>query len=103
MKGLDETIQEIVGQTIQGIDKRISQHKYALKRGDMSSAIFNHWLATRHAIDFDGTISLCHEENLSRRLVKESIHIALQTNPMTRNKSNWSLKLPVSKDLTGIT
>ncbi|KAL7671900.1 hypothetical protein ACOME3_006802 [Neoechinorhynchus agilis] len=66
-------------QTMQGIPKRVTQHKQACRRFDRLSAISNHQETMQHRIDFEGTEFIEKEPNLvGRRLVLEASHTSLR-------------------------
>ncbi|KAL7671870.1 hypothetical protein ACOME3_006772 [Neoechinorhynchus agilis] len=82
-----------IGQTMQGIRKRISQHKQACRTFDKSSAISNHQQTIQHRVDFEKARFITSEPDLRRRQILEAIHI--RGNPtMEGNKSNHTLVLP---------
>ncbi|KAL7672652.1 hypothetical protein ACOME3_007535 [Neoechinorhynchus agilis] len=85
---------------MQGIRKRISQHKQACRTFDKSSAISNHQQTIQHRVDFEKAAFLTREPNLRRRLILEAIHIR-GNSTMEGNKSNHTLVLPMLRSMTG--
>ncbi|KAL7671875.1 hypothetical protein ACOME3_006777 [Neoechinorhynchus agilis] len=89
-----------IRQTMQGIRKRISQHKQACRKFDKSSAISNHQQTIQHKADFEKARFITSEPDLRGRLILEAIHI--RGNPtMEGNRSNHTLVLPKLRSITG--
>ena len=63
-----------IGQTSKPLQKRISQHKYSIRTGQESSALFLHLRDYNHCIDFEnaGIITRC-SDTMGRNIIESSI------------------------------
>ena len=88
-----ECDQVYIGQTGQGLTKRIKQHSYCVRNGTTSSAVAEHFASLNHAIDFENTTILSIEGDTLSRIIQESYFIHKEPNLMLNNKSDFILKL----------
>ena len=62
-----------IGESRRKRDKRIFEHKTAIRKKDMNSDIVKHILNTQHTMDFTKTETLTKETVWKRRTIKESL------------------------------
>ncbi|KAL7673783.1 hypothetical protein ACOME3_000064 [Neoechinorhynchus agilis] len=86
-----------IGQTKQGLKKRVQQHKQACRKFDAVSAISNHQEKTQHSVGFEKAKFIHEEADLRRKLELEVIQINNNAT-MEGNKSNFTLALLVLMD-----
>ena len=69
-----------IGETGRTLNKRITEHKLAVKRGDTNNGIAVHAWEAQHHVDWEGAKVRDTEPNLWKRKVLEAIHIQAQEN-----------------------
>lgn len=63
-----------IGQTSKTLEKRITQHKYSIRTGQESNAIFLHLRDTTHTIDFDNTMEIIKcPDTIERNIIESGI------------------------------
>ena len=74
-----------IGQTIQYLEKRISDHKYHIRiKNKNHSALCDHVISTEHEVNWD-EVEILHRENKeAKRDVLEMIYIKTTTNTMNK-------------------
>ena len=78
-----------IGQTIQQLQKRISDHQYHIRIKDSKhSALCDHIINpdpnTQHVVDWDNVKILHTENNQQKRDIMEMIHIKTTSNAMNK-------------------
>ena len=61
-----------IGQSGKGLETRIKQHKYSVRMGQMSNALFLHVNDFNHRVDWDGSEVILYCDNIVKRNVIES-------------------------------
>lgn len=61
-----------IGQTGKNLEKRKSQHKYNIRTGNESSALFVHLSTENHRIDWDNSTTIFKARSESERLIVEA-------------------------------
>ena len=67
-----------IGETGRTLEKRLSEHRGAVKRNDTKNGITVHALKTQHKVDLDAATVKQVETNYTRRSTIEAIHIKKQ-------------------------
>ncbi|KAF7676601.1 hypothetical protein TCON_2684, partial [Astathelohania contejeani] len=75
-----------IGQTSKDLKFRISQHKYSVRSGQISNALFIHLSEKSHQIDWDGSSSITNCKSILDRNIIESALIQI-TKPSNLNIS----------------
>lgn len=84
-----------VGQTKRQLQLRINEHKNDYKKEPgKHSVITSHMLTQNHKFDFDNTIILDKEKQLTKRLISEMLHINLQHSSINKKEDSQTLHLP---------
>lgn len=69
-----------IGETGRNLQKRLSEHKAAVRRGDRKNGIAVHLQDHDHRVDWEAAKVIGQEPHYWRRRVMEAIHIAKQEN-----------------------
>ena len=67
-----------IGETGRTLEKRLSEHRGAVKRNDLKNGIAVHAWKTQHRVDWEAATVKQVEVNHTRRKVIEAIHIKKQ-------------------------
>ena len=67
-----------IGETGRTLEKRLSEHRGAVKRNDLKNGIAVHAWKTQHRVDWEAATVKQVEMNHTRRKVIEAIHIKKQ-------------------------
>lgn len=79
-----------LGQALQYLEKRISNHQYHIKiKNRQHSALCEHVIETEHVVNWDSVEIIHRENNQQKRDVMEMIYI--KTTPNTINKQDAPL------------
>ena len=68
-----------IGETGRNLQKRLTEHKYAAKRGNMMNGIAAHVMEHKHEVDWDGAEVVKQEPRYWKRRVLEAIEIKRHT------------------------
>ena len=71
---------ERVGETGRSLQKRMTEHKAAVRRGDRNNGITVHTWDEDHRIDWEGANIKEVEQQLWKRKALEAVHIHMQPN-----------------------
>jgi hypothetical protein len=81
-----------IGETGRQREKRISEHKAAIKKQDMKSEIAKHVINTKHTMDFKKVETLTKESDWKRRIIKESL-FTNENNAKAINEIKYKLQV----------
>ena len=75
-KGVVYSILCVAGQTGRSLKQRVSEHRHALKNGDVqTSTLAEHVFKTGHAVDLSQSEVLDHHQHITTRCMLESWYI----------------------------
>ena len=72
--------QPYVGETGRDYQQRLSEHKRAVRNGDLNNAVFVHMSENNHAIDWENSKLICKVREEKKRKITESAAINLIKN-----------------------
>ena len=80
--------QSYIGETGRTLSTRVKEHKKAVEKDDINNGISVHANSTWHNIDWDSAQVIEVEKNLTKRKLKESMHInsTISTSNMNLDK-----------------
>ena len=89
-----------IGQSGKGIATRIKQHKYSVRTGQMSNALFLHMNNFNHAINWVGSDVLLYCNNIIKRNIIESALIKNGNNLMNVSQGIYKLDPFIVKEIS---
>ena len=78
-----------IGETSRILSTRLTEHKRAMRNGDVNDHIAEHHLQTKHQIDWDSATCITYSTDYHQRLTLESWFTNLEQTPL-----NCSQQLP---------
>jgi hypothetical protein len=92
---------EYIGETGKEMNKRITEHKNAVRRKDPLSAIYQHMRTTHHEMDWDGSVVLGQHPNSQRRQIIEASYTFNNPHALNRAVTLPTQYLPLISNLLG--
>ena len=88
-----------LGQSSKGLATRIKQHKYSVRTGQISNALFLHMNDFNHAIDWDKAEVILYCNNVIRRNIVESAMIKYKENLVNVSPGMYKLDAFIVKEI----
>ena len=76
-----------IGDTGRNLKTRLTEHKQALRKGDVNNHIAKHYRLSNHTIDWDSAQCLTYSTDYFQRLTLESWFTNLEQTPLNRCQS----------------
>ena len=88
-----------LGQSSKGLANRIDQHKYSVRTGQTSNALFLHMNTFNHGIDWDNAKVVLYCNDIVRRNIIESALISNNQNLLNVSPGMYKLDAFISKEI----
>ena len=88
-----------IGETGRTLEKRISEHKYAIQTGNLNNGLAKHYIETGHLPNWNSSSIIGYEDNIIKRKILESIKIKTSNNNLNLDEglkisTIWNQHLP---------
>ena len=88
-----------IGQSGKGLATRIKQHKYSVRTGQMSNALFLHLSNFNHSIDWDKANVILYCNNITKRNIIESALIKYNQHLLNVSQGMYKLDPFIVKEI----
>ena len=90
---------QYIGETGKELNKRVTEHKNAVRRKDRLSKIYNHCSSTQHEFDFDNSRVLNRHKYDKNRRVLESFYSHVNQNSINRYTDIHTTYIPLVNEI----